>query len=369
MQLEDLIADPVYQINLCLWMLSPSGNAGVEPLLWDAGLRLRAIEAPLSIPLEVRSLLADLNIRISDPVAPDLILHDGQGCIVLLECKASMFGGEVTGSDSPHRQARALLLQVPEFLADALALPRQQVPQSHLVYLTREKAGISQTEGLQRIAADLISHELRVVPFGMLGLKVSGPSIIIAGGYSPGTLPQTLATRVSASGVKVHDSEPETDPRPLYFIPWMPGSESSRDSRGQEIFGNRVLQATAARIGQCRPPVDLELDLDEILNEATWSCFERWRNKDAARSLRKNAKKLIRDTVSSRVVLAGELGSHLIYMKIPDKDSKEKLIEAFRKWEAIRWNESDPQGELFDLPVAPPSKPPPESKAGLDPPS
>jgi len=354
MKLEDLIADPLYQMNLCLWMLSSSGKAGVTPLFRDAGLQLRAIEPPLPLPLEIKSLLSDNDVRVSDPVEPDLILHDRQRGFVLLECKASMFGAEVTGSDSPHRQARALLVQVPEILADALALDRQQVLSSHLVYLSRDKAGISQTAGLKEIADSLVSREFRVVPFGMLGLRANEKSIVVAGGYSPGILPPSLASQIPDAGVKVQDLEPETDPRPLYFVPWMPGSESSRDSRGAEIFGNRVLQATAARIGQSRPAVDLEFHLDEILNEATWSCFERWRNKDAAKFLRKNAKKLIADTfrsAASSAELSGDLGSHTFRMKIPDIDSKEKLIEAFRKWEATPWNEPDLQGELFELPT------------------
>ncbi len=357
MKLEELIADPVYQMNLCLWMLAPSAEAGVRPVLKEAGFQLRSIEPPLPMPLEIRNVLADNQIRISDPASPDLILHDGQRGFVMLECKASLFGSEPKGSDSPQRQARALLLQVPEILADALAVDRNQIDTSHLVYLSRalplDPGGSSQTAGLQEIADSLESQELRVAPFGMLGLLIGDRKISISGGYSPGSLPASMVAVIPDAGVAVQELEPDTDPRPLYFIPWMPGSENSRDSRGQEIFGNRVLQATAARIGQCRPPAELNLSLDDLLNEATWSSFERWRNKDAAKSLRKNARKLIGETfksASSGADLTVEPGTYLLRMKIPDIDAKERLLEAFRKWESTLWNQPNPQGDLFDTP-------------------
>jgi hypothetical protein len=350
----DLIGDPLYQTNLVLWMLQPSTGVPVRPVLYDAGFRLRDIERELPLPIALSASLKDDAIPCSNPVTPDVILKNSDRQFVAMECKATMFGSEAHGGSdgSQIRQARSLLLQVPAVLAEGLALQAIDVLASNVIYLSRYDPIIDQTEGLSEIAASLNDRAYATSPFGLLGLVVSSGSVAIRTAGTNGTLPGLLNAHITSAAVAIQDSaSDDEDPRPLYFLPWMPGSAGAEDEYSHAAFGNRVLMAATAVIGRLSPPCAAELETDSILRAATQGHYDNWHNKAVIRQLREQTRKLLREqltrSVSSVIFsrLAAPGGGWRV--EIPDSDTKQRLIEGFRKWQENRWNVPLTPG-LFD---------------------
>ena len=136
---DELIGDPLYQVNLLLWMLQPSTGKPVASIFYDAGFQLRDVERELPLPIELLLQLQSDGLAVRNPVAPDVIADSPGRVFLLLECKRSMFGSQSAAgmSDGAQRQARSLLLQVPSIHASALGLQTQDVHATHLIYLPR----------------------------------------------------------------------------------------------------------------------------------------------------------------------------------------------------------------------------------------
>lgn len=322
---SELIADPLYQVNLIIWMLQPSTGTPVNCILHAAGYKLRDIEPPLPLPLELANKLQEDGIRFANPVSPDLLVESSAKEFVPIECKRTMFGSQPQEGqgDSQIRQARSLLLQTPPVLADALGLQHSDIRSTHILYVSRDDPSKPQTAGLSELSSELQSSGYRTAPFG-LRLKISGNAVVVVGGYEPGSIPPGIGSQISTSGVEVHElGDGSTDPRPLYLIPWMPGSVIPTDDYSEAAFGNRMLLAAAAVIGPCRPPCDVRLDIEELLREATQGLYTKWRDKQVRRALKDNSKKLLKRHIersASGVVLqalASPNGSSPSMIKIP----------------------------------------------------
>ena len=127
--LTQLIGDPTYQTNLLLWLLIPSTGAVVAPLLHKAGYQLKYLEPELPLPIEMIDDLANKKVPHRQEVSPDLLISSSAKDYVTLECKSRMFGSQVPpgSGDSQQKQARSLLLLVPQILAAAINLQKKEV--------------------------------------------------------------------------------------------------------------------------------------------------------------------------------------------------------------------------------------------------
>src|SRR6266581_3195760 len=107
--LPELIRDPIFQLNVLLWLAQPlpSGDA-ITPLLHSGGFEVQV------------------------GVRPDVILaKESSGKFAITECKGSSFG---SGSSTAH-QARTLLALAGPRCHEVLGLQPQAVRESTLTYL------------------------------------------------------------------------------------------------------------------------------------------------------------------------------------------------------------------------------------------
>lgn len=83
--------------------------------------------------------------------------------------------------------------------------------------------------------------------------------------------------------------EPGTDPRPFYFIPYQPGLNQSVAEKNKcklDLF-KRLQQNIVTDVGQLRPPTQLHLTADSLLNRAYWGIYELWEDRDDRQHLRR----------------------------------------------------------------------------------
>jgi hypothetical protein len=352
-ELTELIGDPLYQINLVLWMLQPSTGRPINPILHKAGFRLKFVERQLPLPLELADSLNSRGIGVADPVTPDILAARAEKGFLTVECKRSMFGSRVqegTGGGQV-RQARSLLLQVPGVLASALALMPADVTENHLVYFTRYDGTVDQVEGLHEISEKLHQSSYATVPFGLLGLAVTSTNIFLRTYPPPAAVPNTVTQEVAVQSVVHEMPDAETDPRPLYFLPWMPESEYQSDDYSQKAFGTRILMGAAEIVGPARPPCDVELDLLVLLRKATHGIYDRWQNKHDRRTLRRNATDLLRRQLQQAVhglpFIPLDPPRHGWKVPLMDDTVRSRILETFARWQQERWDNPLPPS-LFD---------------------
>lgn len=349
-----LINDPLYHVNLVLWMLQPATGAGVEPLLQKAGYQLFQIEPELSFPVELTASLQKNGIAHSQPVNPDLLLSSASGEYIPLECKSRMFGSQPQpgGGDSQVKQARSLLLLAPSILNSALAFQSGQVKSSHVLYLSVYEPAVPQTKGLAEITKELKKREYQTAPFGLLALGFTKEAIVLYSQARPGKLPTPLGKLMGKNAIVVQPiADEQTDPRPLYHLPWMPDNQSTDDSYSQQAFANRILAAAVTDIGPRKPPCQITLNVENLLNVATNKFYRQWRDKTVRKQLQKRAKELLRknlkDALPDLAITSLPLPDIGWQFQLVDEKSQRRAIEALRKGEHTEWNRPISQQSLF----------------------
>lgn len=166
---DALIGDSLFQTNLVLWMLQPSGGPPVRPVLRDAGFSLRAIEPTLGLPIPLAGQLQARGIAFADPVSPDVMLQDANQGLVLVECKRSLFGSSLADQcGSAQKQARSILLQTPANVASALGLTLKNVADTRVIYITCRLHYDDQGGGLTCLSQSLKRAGLDIAPVGLL---------------------------------------------------------------------------------------------------------------------------------------------------------------------------------------------------------
>ncbi len=106
MRTDALLKDPVFQLNLLVWMAKeqPPENYRVRPLFHERQFEIIYIEQPFAFPEETIAAIEASGLDISKRPEPELILgrrHDNRA--LYFEAKANSFTTESTTS----RQARA----------------------------------------------------------------------------------------------------------------------------------------------------------------------------------------------------------------------------------------------------------------------
>ena len=131
--LPELIRDPIFQLNVLLWLAQPlpSGDA-ITPLLHSRGFDVYALALRLSLPPDLLLVMRNGGFEVQVGVRPDIILaKESSGKFAITECKGSSFGNR---SSTAH-QARTLLALAGPRCHEVLGLQPQAVRESTLTYL------------------------------------------------------------------------------------------------------------------------------------------------------------------------------------------------------------------------------------------
>lgn len=365
------LGDPLFQVNLSLWLTQPRPSAGLSPrpLLREAGYEVYQIEPSLALPLSVQTALGASKLPFSQSSEPDILFRGPQGAILLWECKRSLFGYAPPNNEREHKQARTFLLATSALLESALGLPPGRVRATHLNYCAMRKEGTPQFAGVQAIAGELQAAKFAITSSSAFLLFVENQALCLVVEPGLATLPAPLQTAVGSSPcelLKVGDEK--TDPRPLYYYPWMPDSEPQPDDYNMAQFGNRVLGAIAQFLGSRKAPYSAEISFEEVLRLVYNPFFPNWRSVGQRQHIKAKAFELASKQIRSvntkkdeeqvevkQETVGGSLGK--LVVSVPTVKLHRRVIEALRKWESTPW--FTPQQEEFDWGAQQPATPPP----------
>jgi hypothetical protein len=107
--LPELVKDPVFQLNVLLWLAQPLPQAYQEitPLFFNQGFDVYALAPLLTLPPDILLVMRDHEFAVQARTRPDVILaQELTGKFAITECKRGSFGVD----SSTAQQARALLV-------------------------------------------------------------------------------------------------------------------------------------------------------------------------------------------------------------------------------------------------------------------
>ncbi len=351
---EDIIGDPLYQLNLMLWLLQPlKNNYPLRPILKETGYELFAIAPPMPLIPEIRDKIAASSIQSAVVPEPDLLINrDGVKEFVIIECKRQMFGEE----SSTAEQFRGLLLQSGEQFNLAVGLERTADPLVNLVYISKHSTETNFTDGIIDIKNRLVNSGFQTLPVGLLGISHRENKIYICDEYNKGLIPEDIKN-VVRNEIMVQEFEASENPIPIFYIPWDPNVSQLPEMAEycERVFLERLLSAFIVRIGKIYTPGMVEIFYDALLNEATMGFYEKWRAKDTGRRLRRAVRDLINKVINFS---KGEAHKETLppprngmKLTVDDEDDKESLIEAVTKFKREKgWikTKEEEQALLFE---------------------
>jgi len=349
-EISELIKDPLFQLNLAIWLALPQpiGKGFVYPLFHKSGLSVYLIGRLLSLPPSTKLKIAEES-DFQDGAKPDIILEkDSADRICLLECKASSFAEDYKAA----RQARALLLIVGPILSEVLGLQIGAHKEGILCYLT----GWDQTESLEQTLMTLNNKimtktNLITGDFGCFGLKPTETGLLLD---YPDKVKRFLSIH-DEPPVKIMDILDGTDPRFYYSIPYDPTvSQSEREGAfSRRLVFDKELSYIIAAIGEAAIPSSVVLTIDDILNFVTSGLYDKWVDNQA----RKPLKKMVRDYVTKIFSGIGEMLRNKIRddpnrgwaISLEDHNTKEIILNHLMKFkpETLDFSERVLPG-LFD---------------------
>jgi hypothetical protein len=209
MKLDEIVADPVLQLNLLLWMTreQPEESYRVRPIFFKAGFDLWDIDATFTLPEAVIAQIQNKNLPVKVNPSPDLRLRNtSQSKALYIEAKKSSFTPESSNSE----QARAHLLA-----AGPLAIENYKpITEIVLAYHTPEDQRAGMDTCLDKLSNELLENGLKTARFSSCGFKVQENSIQ----YIPGEATAEMLG-ISAQPVNlIANIDKETDPSPLLLL-------------------------------------------------------------------------------------------------------------------------------------------------------
>lgn len=342
-----LLSDPVFQLNTLLWALEelPEG-LHIRPVLRASGYYLNAIGRRVLTPADPtsREALASMTAKDLSPCRPDLWLkHQEHGVDPIIELKAHGF----SSASSNTVQALKLLASAADL---GPSIGSRDTLLGHVIYVTTHVDASDMRDTLEELRAKLEAVGGPVAPHGVVGL-VSLEDGIALMSPAPNDLPDPARIALQEPAVVLERSNPGDEIVPLYFIPWLPGTDATQDpelrSDGLRELTARLLTQAIAAVGQARVPTVVTLTGTALLDAATFGIFARWQDADR-KQFSESAAKIIERAL--RTTGMARRTHELVEIDLPTEDDHGRVLERLE-----RADPADPSSNLEGVVDEPPT--------------
>jgi len=344
----ELLRDPLFQLNIILWLTQPMPPQGsITPLLHQKGFSVYAIAPTLSVPPGIALAVQRSSLQTQQRVRPDVVLkRETDLNFALVECKASSFGV----ATEQAIQARTFLLLADELLAEVLGLSPEQIHASILAYALPHSESALLKATLSTLSNELRRHHLPTGDSTIIGLDIDSRDLRVVFDKSGSRF-----FSIASGSHTVMQVQPGDDPRPLYFIPYDPDVHQSPEENlfCKRILFERIHSVVLAAVGRASSPESLTLNIDNLLNEATFGMFGLWENRESLKHMRGMCRQLI--TALARAVNKEVKGSlsyeppEELTVVLSDTDQHHQVLAAIERFSCESMDlREPPMPDLFD---------------------
>lgn len=282
-----LTGDPLFQLNLLIfltWKGYPRDE--IDPIFIDAGYDLFRVEKNIILPDITRHKFEAASLRFGNSVSPDLIIENSDLKVFLaVECKKTSFG---IGSTTTN-QLRKLLALNGKDLSRIIGKADNTSWSSFVTYVLDTGNSVSMFQTLEEVASQIISLGIESAAIAALELEHTSEGIYLRKPQNTPDLPNIDLS----SPKRVMILEPDADPRPLYLIPYAPGSESQPDLYAKIAFEERIRSSVGVLLGHVSQQAQ-EYDLDNLIINAI-QAWNIWDNNQEKQNIRAHVRCFIRN--------------------------------------------------------------------------
>jgi len=231
-----------------------------------------------------------------------------------------------------------------------LGLSPEQIQASILAYAlpARESALLKAT--LSTLSDELRRHHLPAGDSTMIGLDIDSWDVRVVFDWSGSQF-----FSIAPGSHPVMRVQPGDDPRPLYFIPYDPDVHQSPEENlfCKRILFERIHSAVLAAVGRASLQTNLTLNINNLLNDATFGMFDLWENRESLKHMRGMCRQLI--TALARAVNK-EVSNSLIYeppedlkVVLSDPHQHHQVLAAIERFSCESMDlRAPPMPDLFD---------------------
>lgn len=322
MNSELLIRDPVFQLNLLLWMTKEQPPQGyvVSPVFFQSGFGFIYIENPFKFPQETLAAIENARQDISKEPEPELLLgRRGDNIALYFEAKADSFSTSSTNA----KQARGHLLAVGLAFAEVMT-PYQSCLLCYVV--PEEKCGLMK-ECLTDLSTGLSKEGLRPGSHSSHGLAVRGQDLH----YSwDDVFKQHVGVNTNSS-IVMSGLKEDTDPSPLFIIYTDEDyADENRRDLLRRIMINQVHAVLVSDLNLVPLGEAYERSASSILMDMTDGVFQylgRERQKGMRRLVTENVFKRIAEFSKDKFPGLVSKQADLLRIRFTDQSLKESFLE------------------------------------------
>lgn len=352
MRAEQFIVDPIFQVNLLIWMAveQPAQGFRIRPIFYDRGFELLYIEQPFPFPPEIRNSIETAAGKAKIPVTlvpeSDLLLQQHQrGKALYFEVKRSAF----TVQSSNASQARGHLMAAGEAFGEVF----DGLDDCLLVYVVPNFGGETMKQCLDVLTDELAGLGLAPGRSAVDGLSVEGNAVLYL--LDPITASHIESPERSFSVIE--GLADETDPSPLLLVY---SDEDYPDEAGRDFYRralqNQVLARMLCDLQHAPVRVDFPVNARELLVGTTAGVFQRLGKQRQTSMERLIVQNVFRRTVefwSDRTPGLVKVQSREAMFHFADESRKEEFLDWLESSKKTNFAESKPkvteQGQLFDM--------------------
>ncbi len=343
MAASNLLKDPVFQLNLLLWMSKeqPPGSPYVRPLFREIGFEIAFIEQPFKFPIRVFQQIERCSLAISKEPEPELILiRKADRRALYFECKAQSFGP----SSSTSRQGRGHLVAT----GPAFAEVYRPYEACQLCYVLPQSDVGGMATCLENLSKELHLAGFQCGPFSVHGMRFDGDKLI----YSWDAHFQRLTGLSGNEAGVISGLTDDTSAIPLLLVYTDEDCpDSAMRSYYREALSNQIRACLLCELHAGSAEEPYEVSTEELLRRVTHHASDflgRKRQKELREFVRQNVLRYIADEQSL------ERGDHLKFQDdtftvtwINSKDREDFLDWLEDRRRTFPADQPD-QGTLFD---------------------
>jgi hypothetical protein len=286
MQPDEYLRDPVFQLNLLIWMAKeqPEDYWRIRPVFYELGFGFIYIEQPFPLPEILQKVLKQTtDILISTQPEPDMILGRSTDQKALyFEAKANSFSAD--SPNSPTKQAYGHLLAVGPVFPEVL----KPLGSALLCYVLPQNKLRGMGTCLTKLTGRLNAKNFKPGPYSLHGLSIKQSKTNKSLMYSLDVASKKyIGTSKSKFTIMNHLSE-DTDPSPLLLV----FTDEDCPDRTKIGFYRRVVidqyhAALLCRFHSNMVTLSCQVGVDELLEITTQGIWEYlgWKRQKSLRNL------------------------------------------------------------------------------------
>lgn len=345
MKSETLLRDPVFQLNLLIWMSKeqPASGYRVRPFFVENGFDLIYIEQPFAFPDATIQGIDRSALTIKKAPEPETILgRKSDQKALYFEAKSNSFSPESTNSS----QARGHLLACGPAFGEALKPLRQAL----LCYVLPQDRSELMRDCLYSLSAELRTNALEPGGHSVHGLAVNNKDLI----YSWDDNFKLHAGIGTESVAVLHDVQEDTDPSPLLLIYTdedCPCAERAGFYR--KVLLNQVVAKLVCDLNLLQPGNTYAITARELLRETTDGILDylgRERQSSMIRVVRQNLFTRITSFWRDKTDTPVKQVSERLEITFKDFIEKSNFLEWLEDSKRTNFNDDRPPADQPNLP-------------------